>query len=178
MHAERSVHVSRVAARGTMPRSQRDHRRARKGELVQKETGDRANGALERFAGTMMAAPMGRHWVEPPKRDMPTYAARWHAKQNARVTHAAQITGLKTPSQKRTGTLSHSFFDHQQKSYHSHIGARGWLCIRAWVGGACVCNGVDAPCTRPSRTWPALRSQKSSTSPWRNTWRAGRRRRV
>jgi hypothetical protein len=113
--------VSRVAARGTMPRSQRNHRRARKGELVQKETGDRANGALERFAGAMTAARMG----------MPTYAARWHAKQIARVTHAAQIARLKTPSQKRTGTLSHSFFDHQQKSLSlEHVGgcayAHGW----------------------------------------------------
>ena len=134
MHVERSVHVSRVAACGMMPRSRRNHRRARKGELVQKESGDRANGALERFAGAMTAARMGRHWVEPPKRDMPTYAARWHAKQIARVTHAAQIARLKTPSQKRTGntsTLSHSFFDHQQKSLSlEHVGgcvyAHGW----------------------------------------------------
>jgi hypothetical protein len=124
------------------------------------------------LAGAMTAARMGRYWVEPPKHDMPTYAARWHAKQIARATHAAQIAGLKTPSQKRTGYTAFfpiSFDHHQQKSL-SHR-ARGWLCVRAWVRGACVCNEVDAPCTRPSTTWLALRSQTSSTSPWRNTWR-------
>jgi hypothetical protein len=93
----------------------------------------------ERLAGAMTAARMGRYWVEPPKHDMPTYAARWHAKQIARATHAAQIAGLKTPSQKRTGYTAFFpiSFDHHQQEIT--LTQSTWVVVRTCMGEGSMC---------------------------------------